>query len=286
VSNENVGLLTYRLILDIDTTVKPLYGHQEGAVVSYNPNKPGRPSHSYHTCSMSGARVVIDVDVNAGNEHTSKHFAPGLWALLDRIPRHAWPAMLRDDAGFGVEAIMREAEARGLPYLFKLRLTASVKRAIERLSRQRAWTNAGQGFEAKESMVRLEGWSQQRRAIVLRRRLKETFAAAKDKVESQPMLTFVEISDDTEVYEYCVLVTMWTRSFRHSAAYITTARMQRSTSHGDSQDSVGGVDRLDDAWRQATPWYRGCPNRLQGRNHGVVDVDQGGAPTTGHLAAA
>jgi hypothetical protein len=35
-------------ILDVDTTVKPLYGHQEGAVVSYNPHKPGRPSHSYH----------------------------------------------------------------------------------------------------------------------------------------------------------------------------------------------------------------------------------------------
>jgi hypothetical protein len=200
-------LLSEAWILDIDTTVKPLYGHQEGAVVSYNPNKPGRPSHSYHTYSMSGTRLVIDVDVNAGNEHTSKHFAPGLWALLDRIPRNAWPAMLRGDAGFGVEAIMREAEARDLPYLFKLRLTANVKRTIERLSRQRAWTNAGQGFEAKESMVRLEGWSQQRRAIVLRRRLKGTLTAAKGKRESQPMLTFVEISDDTEVYGYCVLVT-------------------------------------------------------------------------------
>jgi len=200
-------LLSEAWILDIDTTVKPLYGHQEGAVISYNPNKPGRPSHSYHTYSMAGTRLVLDVDVNAGNEHTSKHFAPGLWALLDRIPRDAWPALLRGDAGFGVEAIMREAEARGLSYLFKLRLTANIKRTIERLSRQRAWTNAGQGFEAKESLVRLEGWSRQRRAIVLRRRLKGTLAAAKGKGESQPMLTFVEISDDTEVYEYCVLVT-------------------------------------------------------------------------------
>ena len=198
-------LLSEAWILDIDTTVKPLYGHQDGAVVSYNPNKPGRPSHSYHTYSISGVRLVIDVDVNAGNEHTSKHFAPGLWALLARIPRDAWPAMLRGDAGFGVEAIMREAEARGLPYLFKLRLTTNVKRTIERLSRQREWTNAGQGFEAKESMIRLEGWSRQRRAIVLRRRLKGTVAAVKDK--GQPMLTFVEISDDTEAYEYCVLAT-------------------------------------------------------------------------------
>ena len=37
-------LLSEPWILDTDTTVKPLYGHQQGAVVSYNPHKPGRPS--------------------------------------------------------------------------------------------------------------------------------------------------------------------------------------------------------------------------------------------------
>jgi hypothetical protein len=36
-------------VLDIDSTIKPLYGQQEGAVVGYNPHKPGRPSHCYHT---------------------------------------------------------------------------------------------------------------------------------------------------------------------------------------------------------------------------------------------
>ena len=35
-------LLSEPWILDVDTTVKPLYGHQEGAVVGYNPKKPGR----------------------------------------------------------------------------------------------------------------------------------------------------------------------------------------------------------------------------------------------------
>jgi hypothetical protein len=37
-------LLSEPWILDCDTTVKPLYGHQEGAEVGYNPHKPGRPS--------------------------------------------------------------------------------------------------------------------------------------------------------------------------------------------------------------------------------------------------
>lgn len=34
-------------ILDIDTTVKPVYGHQQGAEFGYNPHKPGRPSHVF-----------------------------------------------------------------------------------------------------------------------------------------------------------------------------------------------------------------------------------------------
>ena len=36
-------LLDEPWVLDVDATIKPLYGHQEGAVVGYNPRKPGRP---------------------------------------------------------------------------------------------------------------------------------------------------------------------------------------------------------------------------------------------------
>lgn len=200
-------LLAEPWILDIDTTVKPLYGHQEGAVVGYNPKKPGRPSHSYHTYSMVGTRLVFDIDVVADNEHTSKHFAPGLWALLDRIPRDLWPTLLRGDSGFGNEPIMREAEQRGLAYLFKLRLTANVKRMIERLSSQSEWTNAGHGWQAKESLLRLVGWRQQRRVIVLRRRVKGDLAISSHGTPGQQTLSFVEISTGAEIYEYSILAT-------------------------------------------------------------------------------
>lgn len=50
-------------ILDIDTTVKPLYGHQEGAEVGYNPQKPGRPSHTYHTYFMANLRLAYEYAV-------------------------------------------------------------------------------------------------------------------------------------------------------------------------------------------------------------------------------
>lgn len=83
-----------------------------------------------------------------GDEHTSNYSAPALWALLDRLYRECWPRLLRGDAGFGVEPIMAEAGARGLAYLFKLRLTKNVRRMIEKLARTADWIDAGAGFEA------------------------------------------------------------------------------------------------------------------------------------------
>ncbi len=90
-------LLSEPWVLDCDTTVKPLYGHQEGAVVGYNPHKPGRPSHAYHTFQISGVRLVLDVAVRPGNQHSSKHSEPHLWPLLEPLPRACWPHLVRGD---------------------------------------------------------------------------------------------------------------------------------------------------------------------------------------------
>ena len=51
-------LLDTPWILDTDVTIKPLYGNQEGAVVGYNPKKPGRPSHTYHTYMIANLSLI------------------------------------------------------------------------------------------------------------------------------------------------------------------------------------------------------------------------------------
>jgi hypothetical protein len=71
----------------VDTTVKPLYGEQEGAVVGYNPGKPGRPSHTYHSYMVANLRLMLEVEVQPGNQHTSKHSAPDLWGVAGS----SWP---------------------------------------------------------------------------------------------------------------------------------------------------------------------------------------------------
>ena len=200
-------LLGERYIIDIDTTVKPLYGHQEGAVVSYNPKKPGRPSHVHHTYMLAGLRLVMGVETAPGNEHTGKHSAPGLWALIDSTPRDCWPTLLRGDSGIASEGVMREAEQRSIAYLLKLRLTKNVKRLIERTFMKGGWRDAGQGWQGQTAELRLTGWSRSRRVIVLRRKLKSGVMASTRDGSEQRRLNFAEVEDDTELWEYAVLVT-------------------------------------------------------------------------------
>jgi hypothetical protein len=190
-------------ILDTDNTVKPLYGKQEGAVVSYNPKKPGRPSHSYHSYFMANTRMALGVEVEPGDKHTGKHVAVGLWKYLDSLPRELWPLFIRGDVSFGSETIMYEAEERQLHYLSKLRLTSNVKKLIERVIAKGDWVDAGQGFRGAETTLRLTGWSKSRRVIVLKRPIRGEVVLT----DGQLNLAFIETENGIKKYEYQVLVT-------------------------------------------------------------------------------
>jgi hypothetical protein len=201
-------LLGEAWVLDIDTTIKPLYGHQEGAEVGYNPHKPGRPSHCYHSYLLSNLRLVLRVDVLAGDQHNVKHATGGLWELLDQLGPGRRPWLLRGDKSWGIEAVMARAEQEGQAYLFRLRVTQNIKRALQKATAATDWADAGQGWQGKEVSLRLVGWSRRRRVILLRRR------AARPTVDrgdpAQQRLSFTEIGPDQEVWEYAALVTSLT----------------------------------------------------------------------------
>ena len=240
--NQSVAsLLDAPWILDIDATIKPLYGKQEGAVVSYNPKKPGRPSHSYHTYLMAGLRLVMGVEVRAGNEHSSSHSLPGLLSLLDALPAAHKPKLVRGDCGFGSDGIMCELETRTQPYLFKLRLTKNVKRHIERLFRVSGWQDAGQGWEGLNSELALTGWESKRRVVVLRRPLQGEMVLSNEGDNGQQLLSFIEVDRKSGKritgYEYAVLVT----SLDHEI--LTLGQLYR-----DRADCENSFDELKNQW--------------------------------------
>ena len=230
-------LLEAPWILDVDTTVKQLYGRQEGAVAGYNPKKPGRPPHTYHTYLVAGLRLVLDAEVLAGNESNSSHTLPGLARLLDRLAEAARrPYLVRGDCGFGNDPVMREMEGRNQHYLFKLRLTAGVKRYIEKRFYAAAWADAGAGREGVDGELRLAGWDKDRRVVVLRRRLQgEALPAA--EVQGQQVLGFIDEEGPVQRYEYAVLVT--------SLGHEVRAVAQLYRDRGDGENSF---DELKNHW--------------------------------------
>jgi Transposase DDE domain group 1 len=230
-------LLSEPWVLDIDSTIKPLYGHQEGAMVGYNPHKPGRPSHCYHTYLMANLRLVLGVDVQPGNEHTPKHGQGGLWTLLHRLGRSRRPALVRGDVAWGVEPVMSRAEREGLAYLFRLRMTANVRRALTRMMAERDWTDAGHGWQGKATTLRLVGWSRQRRVVLLRRKLDRPLVLVDRTQPEQPRLSFAEVGPDRELWEYAALVTSL------DAEILTLGQLYRD--RGDCENSF---DELKNQW--------------------------------------
>jgi len=201
-------LLTTPWILDADVTVKCLYGNQEGAVVGYNPKKPGRPSHSYHTYLIANLRLVLNVEVLPGDESHSSHSLPGLLELLDRLPKDCKPEFIRGDCDFGSHPIMSELEERQQGYLFKLKKSKRVKELILQHHCKRNWQQFTYDFEAKESTIKLMGWEKARRVVIVRRRvISESIVGVELEHNGQQSLAFIDAPEDLKAYQYAVLVT-------------------------------------------------------------------------------
>lgn len=201
-------LLNIDWILDCDTTIKPLYGRQEGAEVGYNPHKPGRPSHTYHTYMMANLRLILEVEVQAGNKSSSTYSAPGLLGLLDRLPKDCWPNFIRGDCDWGSGPIMESLEEKGMPYLFKLKKSGNVKKLIDKHHCLGSWEHFKAGWEAKEDTVQLSGWRSPRRVVIVRRRVeKDNTLLLENNLSGQQSLPLVEEPENIKLYEYSVLIT-------------------------------------------------------------------------------
>lgn len=194
-------------ILDLDATVKPIYGRQEGAQIGYNPHKPGRPSHAYHTLLVRGLRLVLDVVVRPGKQHAATHSRANLWRVWERLPKEHRPWLICGDASYGHEGLLAECDAREQKYLFRLRQSPGVKQLVQVLEQQSGWQTLSHGWSAAEGALQLSGWSAKRRVLVLRRKReapKPENPPPDPHALSWPGLMLCQPAAD---YEYQVLVT-------------------------------------------------------------------------------
>lgn len=161
-----------RFILDWDSTVLTRYGHQEGAAVGYNPTKRGRPSHHPLVAVVAGTRLCAYYRWRPGDSHTAAEWQEAMEECLEWLGPNHRPWLNRGDIGFGGEAMLawHEASETRPHYLFKLRMTTRLKRAMAGIAEESWQGESGHGvLQVAEARVKLTGWSRERRVIFGRR---------------------------------------------------------------------------------------------------------------------
>jgi hypothetical protein len=242
------SLLEEPWILDIDSTVKPLYGPQEEGRLEYNPTKPGRPSHVYHTYFIAKLPIVLEVEVQVGNQTATSYSQPGLWALLDGLAKDNRPTFLRGDCNWGTEHALEEAEKRNISYVYKLKHGGYLKTLILDLFKEKRWIDVGQHWEGLDDELHLPGWTNKRRVVAFRWPLKESLAARaggekkrRGKVAEQSPRDLPDLSyEDDVLYEYTVLVTSLQDDVRRIAEH-----------YRDRRNSENNFNELKNQWAWA-----------------------------------
>ena len=203
-------------VADLDPTVKPLYGHQEGAEFGYNPQKPGRPSHCYHTLCIAKLRLTLAVVVHPGNETSGTHSRSMLAEYLEFVSAVKKPRLVRGDVSFGNESVIGDCEGADVRYLFKTKRSKAVRRAFRGLlSDAGAWRDSSDGWQCAEQDVRLDSWEKARRMVFARRpaeKMPKRKKAPPQRKFTQldiPGLELVEAGDEdyADGYEWYALVT-------------------------------------------------------------------------------
>lgn len=171
--------LPERIIADWDSTVQPKYGRQEGAAKGYNPTKPGRCSLHPLLAVVAGTRLCPAYRFRSGDTVTATQWQKAMEDAQRWLGgRKVW--LNRGDLGLGHEAVMRwhEAAAGRPEYLFKLKLTAGVRRQALAVA-EADWQGPATlgAWQVVEVTLQLDGWTKPRRVVLARRRQGEVSAA-------------------------------------------------------------------------------------------------------------
>ncbi len=154
-------------IVDCDSTVKTVYGSQEGAAVGYNPHKKGAKSYHPLLAFLNSTRECILSYFRPGDAYTANN-APEFIRHIYGILHTGWKKLVfRMDSGFFDGRIFDVIEEmKGAFFLVKAKM-----KNLAAFLENRGWTAVPDrsGWEQAEFEYRAHGWKHARRFIAVRK---------------------------------------------------------------------------------------------------------------------
>jgi hypothetical protein len=150
--------------IDGDSTVKTVYGKQEGAEKGYNPHKRGALSYHHRLAFCKETKEILQGWFRCGSAYTSNGIVEFMKQLLAHLPKKI-RIIFRGDSGFFDGALIDFLEARGHGYLIKVKLKGLVE-----LLEGKKWTavSGHPDWEQCEFEHACKDWKRARRFVAVR----------------------------------------------------------------------------------------------------------------------
>jgi hypothetical protein len=152
--------------IDVDSSVKTVYGYQEGTAKGYNPHKRG--ARSYHPLLAFSAHTkeILQGWFRTGSAYTSNGIVEFMKQLMAQLPDYH-RIVFRGDSGYFVGALLELLDQLGHGYLIKVKL-----KNLAQLLGGQYWIPVRNrpGWEQCEFQYQAKGWSHPRFFVAVRQR--------------------------------------------------------------------------------------------------------------------
>lgn len=156
-------------IIDLDSTVNTVHGHQEGSTVGYNPRYHGRASFQPLFAFEGNSKAAIHTVLRSGTSPSAAEIIEFYRHAKESLPKGITLGYVRGDRWFSSNEFFHCLEQDEVGYTMKLRLTAHLRKRLEYgVLWERIYQNDDVAIEVGGIKVRLSSWSKSRRVVIVR----------------------------------------------------------------------------------------------------------------------
>jgi len=178
--------------IDIDSTVVPVFGRQEGAEKGYNPTHKGKRSYHPLLAFCAHTKEILLGWLRCGSAYTANGTIDFLRQLFAQMPKKI-RYIVRGDSGFFDGDLLSYLEEQGCGYLIKVKLKNLVS-----LLGQQTWlpVHGKPGWEECEFFYTCHGWKKARRFLALRQERDEKPSPQRKLLEEKQYAWFCYVTTE------------------------------------------------------------------------------------------
>lgn len=154
-----------KITLDMDSSVRGVYGRQEGAAKGYNSKKKGQRSYHPLLCFIAESRECLHNWFRTGSAYSANGSVEFMKECFSKLPKRVWKVFVRADSAFFDGALLDLLELKNCQYLIKVNL-----KGLTALLEKQSWRKikGRPGYEGTTFEYECAGWSRPRTFVAVR----------------------------------------------------------------------------------------------------------------------